>query len=273
MSFISSNGPIRSTDSARAHGSSAVCLQLPAVHCFLVHHLRRDAPVSLHLVCGAGLGRRANRAGAGRVAHRFTPPPARHAGRRSLLIGVYVVTALISISFSYTSLYTWFSARERPAMIERRLYDTLNVRRRDAETFDRSHRRAAEARARAPGDDGRREDARSHFARAGCRCIPGTCGRPWRGKRRPTRRNYKEGSGEGVRYSAFDRYTKLAEQSLASECSGRRQIWPLSFRRPSRWIRPRSNLRHIGRSTTTCLGTMWSRRCIRASREAAGSGV
>ncbi len=28
--------------------------------------------------------------------------------------------------------------------------------------------------------------------------------------------NYEEGSGEGVRYSAFDRYTKLAQQSLAN---------------------------------------------------------
>src|SRR5690242_17913235 len=47
----------------------------------------------------------------------------RHVGRRSLLIAVYIVTAIVSIAFSYTSLYTWFSARERPATIERRLYD------------------------------------------------------------------------------------------------------------------------------------------------------
>jgi len=47
-------------------------------------------------------------------------------GRRSMLVGVYVVTAIVSIAFSYTSLYTWFSARERPATIERRLYDALN---------------------------------------------------------------------------------------------------------------------------------------------------
>ena len=37
-----------------------------------------------------------------------------------------MVTAIVSIAFSYTSLYTWFSARERPATIERRLYDALN---------------------------------------------------------------------------------------------------------------------------------------------------
>ena len=34
---------------------------------------------------------------------------------RALLIAVYAVTAAISISFSYVSLYTWFSSRERPA--------------------------------------------------------------------------------------------------------------------------------------------------------------
>src|SRR5208282_2442422 len=50
----------------------------------------------------------------------------RQVGRRALLIGVYIVTAIVSIAFSYTSLYTWFSARERPATIERKLYDALD---------------------------------------------------------------------------------------------------------------------------------------------------
>src|SRR6266516_5912368 len=45
---------------------------------------------------------------------------------RALLIAVYAVTAAISISFSYVSLYTWFSSRERPASVERKLYDVLN---------------------------------------------------------------------------------------------------------------------------------------------------
>ncbi len=40
--------------------------------------------------------------------------PSRDTARRSMLIGVYAITAIISIAFSYTSLYTWFSARERP---------------------------------------------------------------------------------------------------------------------------------------------------------------
>src|SRR5258708_29920125 len=46
--------------------------------------------------------------------------------RRALLIAVYAITATVSIAFSYVSLYTWFSARERPAAVERQLYDELN---------------------------------------------------------------------------------------------------------------------------------------------------
>ena len=46
--------------------------------------------------------------------------------KRGLLIAVYVITAAVSISFSYVSLYTWFSARERPMQVERKLYDKLN---------------------------------------------------------------------------------------------------------------------------------------------------
>jgi hypothetical protein len=46
--------------------------------------------------------------------------------RRALLGAVYAITATVSIAFSYVSLYTWFSARERPATVERKLYDELN---------------------------------------------------------------------------------------------------------------------------------------------------
>src|SRR6266852_1320464 len=44
--------------------------------------------------------------------------------RRTLLIAVYIITAVVSIAFSYVSLYTWFSAQARPASVERKLYDT-----------------------------------------------------------------------------------------------------------------------------------------------------
>src|SRR5713226_230563 len=46
--------------------------------------------------------------------------------RRTLLIAVYAITAVVSIAFSYVSLYTWFSAQARPALVERKLYDALH---------------------------------------------------------------------------------------------------------------------------------------------------
>src|SRR5215472_15342407 len=47
--------------------------------------------------------------------------------RNALAVVVYAITAVVSVSFSYVSLYTWFSARERPAAVERKLYDELNA--------------------------------------------------------------------------------------------------------------------------------------------------
>ena len=47
--------------------------------------------------------------------------------RRGLLIAVYALTASVSIAFSYVSLHTWFASRERPATIERALYDELDA--------------------------------------------------------------------------------------------------------------------------------------------------
>ncbi len=47
--------------------------------------------------------------------------------RRVMLISVYAITAVVSVAFSYVSLYTWFSTKERPAIVERQLYDTINA--------------------------------------------------------------------------------------------------------------------------------------------------
>ena len=38
---------------------------------------------------------------------------------KALLIAVYAMTAIVSVAFSYVSLYTWFAARERPALMQR----------------------------------------------------------------------------------------------------------------------------------------------------------
>jgi hypothetical protein len=141
----------------------------------------------------------------------------KHAGRRSLLIGVYVVTAIVSIAFSYTSLFTWFSARERPASIERRLYDALQDSAGQtgklltaAVDEQQKHVLALEEMTEAEKTHGlisRAEDADPYLAN-----VRAAVAR----EARTYADNYKEGAGAGVRYSAFDRYTKLAQQSLGA---------------------------------------------------------
>jgi hypothetical protein len=134
---------------------------------------------------------------------------------RALLIAVYVVTAAISISFSYVSLYTWFSSRERPAAIERKLYDVLN------ENTDRveqqlsagiaegqKHALALEEMTVAEKEHGyisRAQDSDPYLSsirEAVAREAQTYSGRS------------PEGVGAGPRYTAFDRYAKLARQSL-----------------------------------------------------------
>ena len=142
---------------------------------------------------------------------------------KGLLIAVYIVTALVSIAFSYVSLYTWFASRERPALMQRALYDELTATAAKSEQLlsqaiatahrhvlaleemtaaEKSHGRISKARDADPYLDRIREavarEAQTYDA------------------------NYREGSGEGVRYTAFDRYTKLTRQS-ASELEAARQ--------------------------------------------------
>ncbi len=136
--------------------------------------------------------------------------------RRALLIGVYIVTAIVSIAFSYTSLYTWFSARERPATIERKLYDALNLSAGQTSKLltsaideQQKHVLALQEVTEAEKTHGlisRAQDADPYLAN-----IRAAVAR----EAETYADNYKEGAGAGVRYSAFDRYTKLAQQSLA----------------------------------------------------------
>jgi hypothetical protein len=145
----------------------------------------------------------------------FTPAGTRHLSRRGLLIGVYIVTATVSVAFSYTSLYTWFSARERPATIERRLYDALNDSAgqtgkllTSAIDEQQKHVLALQEMTEAEKTHGlisRAQDADPYLA-----SIRAAVAR----EAQTYAENYKEGAGAGVRYSAFDRYTKLSEQSL-----------------------------------------------------------
>jgi hypothetical protein len=149
----------------------------------------------------------------------------RSVGRRPLLIAVYIVTALVSISFSYVSLYTWFSARERPATIERRLYDALNGSAGQVENMLTSAIGEQEKHVLALEEMTVAEKTHGHISRAQDADVylAGVRGAVAR-EAQTYAEGYKEGSGEGVRYSAFDRYAKLAQQSLGAMQRSQRQL-------------------------------------------------
>lgn len=145
--------------------------------------------------------------------------------KRGLLIAVYAITAIVSISFSYVSLFTWFSARERPMQVERKLYDQLN------DSADRTSQVLASAIAegqkhvaaldemtaaeKANGYISRAEDADPYLAN-----IREAVAR----EARTYSASYAEGAGAGLRYTAFDRYNKLARQSLERLQNGQRAL-------------------------------------------------
>jgi len=145
--------------------------------------------------------------------------------RSVLLIAVYAITALVSIAFSYVSLYNWFSAKERPAEIQRALYDRLNAAaaqtdgllaeasgkaRRYVVALDemtaaeRSHGHVSKSGDEDPYLDQIRQSVAREAASVGSA--------------------YKEGSGKGVRYTAFDRHTKLTQQTLKEIETARRGL-------------------------------------------------
>jgi hypothetical protein len=136
--------------------------------------------------------------------------------RRALLVAVYACTALVSIAFSYVSLCTWFSARERPAAIERRLYDALDDvagRSREilASAIAEGEKHAATleemaAAERAHGYASRAGDADPWLARVR---------RAVADEARSLPQAYAEGAGAGPRYTAFDRYADQARRTVA----------------------------------------------------------
>lgn len=144
---------------------------------------------------------------------------------RVLLVAVYTITAVVSICFSYVSLHTWFTMRSRPAEVQRKLYDELHrVAGRSEEVLsaasaeEQKHALALEEMTAAEKSHGlisRARDAdpyldqvREAVARE-AQTYSGT---------------YREGSGAGLRYTAFDRYAKLARQSLTRIEESRRAL-------------------------------------------------
>jgi hypothetical protein len=135
--------------------------------------------------------------------------------RRGMLIAVYAVTAAVSISFSYGSLYTWFSARERPAVIERRLYDALNTAAGQSQELLAAAISEGQKHVLALDEMTQAEKAHGYISRA-------QDSDPYLAKIREAvareaqtySSSYHEGAGQGLRYTAFDRYAKLERQTV-----------------------------------------------------------
>lgn len=136
--------------------------------------------------------------------------------RQALLVTVYAVTAVVSIAFSYVSLYTWFSARERPAVIQRRLYDTLAGAGGKAQELLAAAVAEGQTHALALEEMAAAEKAHGYISRSGD-------ADPWlariRGavaeEARAFASAYPEGAGAGLRYTAFERHARIARQTVA----------------------------------------------------------
>ena len=151
--------------------------------------------------------------------------------RRALLISVYAATAVVSIAFSYASLYTWFSSRERPAEISRSLYDRLSASAGKAQELlaagigeGQKHVLALDEMTLAERSHGyisRAQDADPYLARI--REAVAREAQTYDG-------TYREGAGPGLRYTAFERYAKMARQSLTRMQDSQRALTELRAR-------------------------------------------
>lgn len=145
--------------------------------------------------------------------------------RRALLGVVYAITATVSIAFSYVSLYTWFSARERPAAVERKLYDELNGSLGKTEQLVDSALAEAQKHVLALEEMGAAEKSVGFISRAEDADPYLRSVREAVAKEAQTYSSaYPEGSGTGLRYTAFERYTKLAQQSVDRLQTAQREI-------------------------------------------------
>jgi hypothetical protein len=136
-------------------------------------------------------------------------------GRRALLVAVYAVTATVSIAFSYVSLHGWFASRARPAEVERRLYDALQSAAGRAQAELVAAIAEGEKHALALAELAAAEKAHGFASRS-------QDSDPWLARVREAvareaasfAASYPEGSGPGLRYTAFDRHAALARQTL-----------------------------------------------------------
>jgi hypothetical protein len=136
--------------------------------------------------------------------------------RRGLLIAVYAVTAAVSIAFSYVTLHTWFASRERPATIERALYDELNAAAGKSQELVTAAIGEGQRHVLALEEMTTAEKAHGYISRA-------TDQDPYLARVREAvareaasyGASYPEGQGPGLRYTAFDRHASLARQTVA----------------------------------------------------------
>jgi hypothetical protein len=145
--------------------------------------------------------------------------------RRALLGVVYAITATVSIAFSYVSLYTWFSARERPASVERKLYDELNDSLGKTQQLVAAASAEAQKHVLALAEMGAAEKSVGYISRAQdadpyLRTVRDAVAK----EAQTYSKAYPEGSGAGLRYDAFDRHTKLAQQSAERLQSAQKAI-------------------------------------------------
>jgi hypothetical protein len=136
--------------------------------------------------------------------------------RRGLLVAVYALTAVVSIAFSYVALHTWFASRERPATVERALYDQLNAAGGKSEELVTAAVAEGQRHVLALEEMATAEKAHGYISRA-------TDQDPYlanvrqavAGEAASYGASYPEGQGAGLRYTAFDRHASLARQTVA----------------------------------------------------------
>jgi hypothetical protein len=145
--------------------------------------------------------------------------------QRGLLVAVYAVTAAVSIAFSYVSLHTWFASRERPATIERALYDELNAAAGKSQGLVTAAVGEGQRHVLALEEMATAEKAHGYISRA-------TDQDPYLARVRAAvareaesyGASYPEGQGAGLRYTAFDRHASLARQTLARLSESQRAL-------------------------------------------------
>ncbi len=141
---------------------------------------------------------------------------------RALLVAVYAITAVVSMAFSYVALHTWFTARERPALVQRKLFDELTRAVGQGDELLSASIAEGEKHALALEEMTDAEKSHGFISRA-------ADSDPWLHQVREAvareaatySESYREGAGVGLRYTAFSRHARLARQSLAQLEAGR----------------------------------------------------